>query len=93
MDLSYEREDWGLPLRDPNEPEFLALNPNGLPVLIDDGLKPAESVAQASMVANTIFNERLPRKPPPGEQLRSFAGQRRAKSFRHSPTHGARRHH
>lgn len=34
---AYEREDWGLPLRDPNVPEFLALNPNGtVPVLIED---------------------------------------------------------
>lgn len=36
MALAYEREDWGLPLRDPKVPEFLALNPNGqVPVLID----------------------------------------------------------
>jgi glutathione S-transferase len=33
----YEREDWGLPGRDPKLPEFLALNPNGqVPVLIED---------------------------------------------------------
>ena len=38
LGLSYEREDWGLPLRDPHEPEFLALNPNALvPVIVDDG--------------------------------------------------------
>ena len=36
MGLTYEREDWGLPLRDPKVPEFLALNPNGqVPVLLD----------------------------------------------------------
>ncbi|MEO8683532.1 MAG: glutathione S-transferase [Devosia sp.] len=36
MGLTYEREDWGLPIRDPKVPEFLALNPNGqVPVLID----------------------------------------------------------
>jgi len=36
MGLNYEREDWGLPLRDPKVPEFLALNPNAqVPVLID----------------------------------------------------------
>lgn len=36
MGLAYEREDWGLPLRDPKVPQFLALNPNGqVPVLID----------------------------------------------------------
>ena len=38
LGLAYEREDWGLPIRNPRVPEFLALNPNGLvPVLIDDG--------------------------------------------------------
>ena len=36
LELAYEREDWGLPLRDPNVPEFLALNPNGqVPVLVE----------------------------------------------------------
>jgi len=34
--LGYDREDWGMPLRDPKVPEFLALNPNGqVPVLIE----------------------------------------------------------
>lgn len=37
LGISYEREDWGLPIRDPNVPEYLALNPNGtVPVLIED---------------------------------------------------------
>lgn len=36
LGLTYSREDWGLPLRDPNVAEFLALNPNGqVPVLIE----------------------------------------------------------
>lgn len=36
LSLHYDREDWGLPLRDPKVPEFLALNPNGqVPVLIE----------------------------------------------------------
>lgn len=36
LGLAYEREDWGLPLRDPKTPEFLALNPNGqVPVLVE----------------------------------------------------------
>lgn len=38
MGVSYEREDWGLPIRDPNVPEFLRLNPNAqVPVILDDG--------------------------------------------------------
>lgn len=37
LDLDLEREDWGPGFRSPKEPEYLALNPNGLiPVLIDD---------------------------------------------------------
>ena len=37
LGVAYEREDWGLPLRDPHDPEFLKLNPNALvPVLVDD---------------------------------------------------------
>jgi glutathione S-transferase len=36
LGLAYEREDWGLPLRDPNTAQFRALNPNAqAPVLID----------------------------------------------------------
>jgi glutathione S-transferase len=36
LGLSFEREDWGAGFRSPQDPAFLALNPNGLvPVLID----------------------------------------------------------
>lgn len=36
LGLAYDRDDWGLPIRDPNVPEFLALNPNGqVPVLVE----------------------------------------------------------
>lgn len=42
---AYSREDWGMPVRDPHEPQFLALNPNAqVPVFIDnDGLTLWES--------------------------------------------------
>jgi glutathione S-transferase len=46
MGVPYEREDWGKPLRDPNVPEFLKLNPNAqVPVIIDDGFVLWESQA------------------------------------------------
>ena len=36
LGLAYAQEDWGLPLRDPKVPQFLALNPNGqVPVLVE----------------------------------------------------------
>lgn len=38
LGLAYEREDWGLPDRNPYAPEFLKLNPNAqVPVIVDDG--------------------------------------------------------
>lgn len=37
LGLAYEREEWGLPLRDPNVADFLALNPNGQVPVIRDG--------------------------------------------------------
>lgn len=46
LDVDYEQEDWGLPLRDPKVPEFLALNPNGtVPVLVDGDFSMWESNA------------------------------------------------
>ena len=46
LGIGYERDDWGLPIRDPKVPEFLALNPNGqVPVLIDDDFSMWESNA------------------------------------------------
>jgi glutathione S-transferase len=46
MGVAHEREDWGKPIRDPNVPEFLALNPNAqVPVTVDDGFVLWESHA------------------------------------------------
>ena len=46
LNLDYDREDWGLPIRDPKTPEFLALNPNAqVPVLVEDGFVLWESNA------------------------------------------------
>lgn len=46
LGLAHEREDWGLPIRAPNVPEFLALNPNALvPVIVEDGFVLWESNA------------------------------------------------
>ena len=46
LGIAYEREDWGLPVRDPAVPEFLALNPNAqVPVLVEDGFVLWESNA------------------------------------------------
>ena len=46
LGLQYEREDWGVPWRDPKVPEFLALNPNAqVPVIVDEGFVLYESNA------------------------------------------------
>ena len=61
MGLAYEREDWGTPNRDPNVPEFLALNPNGLvPVVIDDGFVLWESNAILRYLAEKTGSDLLP---------------------------------
>ncbi|HZZ12046.1 MAG TPA: glutathione S-transferase N-terminal domain-containing protein [Paraburkholderia sp.] len=37
LNLPFEREDWGAGFRSPNEPEFVALNPNAMVPVIRDG--------------------------------------------------------
>jgi glutathione S-transferase len=60
LGLAYEQEDWGLPLRDPKVPEFLALNPNGqVPVLLDDGFALWESNAILVYLADKAGDGRL----------------------------------
>lgn len=52
LGVGYEREEWGIPLRDPRAPEFLALNPNGLvPVLVEGDFVLWESNAIARYLA------------------------------------------
>ncbi len=52
LGVAYDREDWGMPLRDPKVPEFLSLNPNAqVPVIIDDGFVLWESNAVMAYLA------------------------------------------
>ena len=58
--LAYEREDWGLPIRDPNVPEYLALNPNGqVPVIVDGDFVLWESNAILLYLAELYGQETL----------------------------------
>lgn len=69
LGLAYEREDWGLPLRDPKVPEFLALNPNGqVPVVIE-----GEFVLWESNAILTYFAEREGQLLPAQLELRALA--------------------
>ncbi|MEQ1769752.1 MAG: glutathione S-transferase family protein [Devosia sp.] len=54
MGLAYEREDWGLPTRDPKVPEYLKLNPNGqVPTIVEpDGFVLWESNAIVRYLAD-----------------------------------------
>jgi glutathione S-transferase len=59
--LSYEREDWGMPLRDPNEPAFLKLNPNAqVPVIVEDDFVLWESSAIMRYLAHKHRSGLLP---------------------------------
>ena len=71
MGLACEREDWGLPLRDPKVPEFMALNPNAtVPVLVDDGFVLWESNAIIRYLA-----EKHGKLIPPDRQGRALVDQ------------------
>lgn len=64
LGLSVAREDWGLPLRDPNVPEFLALNPNAqVPVLLDGDFVLWESNAILAYLARRAASPLLPSEP------------------------------
>ena len=61
MGVGYTREDWGKPIRDPHEPEFLALNPNAqVPVIIDDGFVLWESGAVLRYLAARTASDLWP---------------------------------
>lgn len=61
LGLEVAREDWGLPLRDPNVPQFLALNPNAqVPVLIDGDFVLWESNAILAYLARRETSPLLP---------------------------------
>lgn len=61
MGVRYEWEDWGKPNRDPNVPEFLALNPNAtVPVVIDDGFVLWESQPAMRYLAGKYESEMWP---------------------------------
>jgi glutathione S-transferase len=61
MGLAYEHEAWGKPVRDPNVPEFLAMNPNGqVPVIVDDGFVLWESGAIMRYLAEKTGSDLLP---------------------------------
>jgi glutathione S-transferase len=60
LGLAYQREEWGLPLRDPRTPDFLALNPNGqVPVLRDGEVALWQSHAIMRHVASVHGGGRL----------------------------------
>ena len=62
MGIAYDREEWGLPVRDPKVPEFLALNPNAqVPVIVDDGYVLWESNAIVTYLARKHHSKLLPR--------------------------------
>lgn len=64
MGLAYERDDWGKPIRDPNVPDFLALNPNAqVPVIIDDGFVLWESHAILRYLAEKAGSDLSPAHP------------------------------
>ena len=69
LGVPYEREDWGLPLRDPKVPEFLALNPNGqVPVIVEN-----EFVLWESNAILIYLAERESRLLPDQLELRALA--------------------
>ncbi|MGV8831273.1 MAG: glutathione S-transferase family protein [Devosia sp.] len=60
LGIAHEREDWGMPLRDPKVPAFLALNPNAqVPVLVEDGFVLWDSIAIMGYINQAYGKGRL----------------------------------
>lgn len=75
LGLDYEREDWGLPLRDPHDPDFLRFNPNAqVPVIIDDGFVLWESNAILRYLAQKHHSELLPSGLPQRARVEQWLG-------------------
>lgn len=73
LGLAVEREDWGLPLRDPHAPQFLALNPNAqVPVLIDGDFVLWESNAILAYLARRESSPLLPSEPQAQGQVEQW---------------------
>ena len=89
LELAYGREDWGQGFRDPNDPEYLALNPNGLvPTIRDGDFTMWESDAIVRYLAQREGRDDLypaePRKRAIVEQWMNWYGTSFGQSFRYA---------
>ena len=72
LGLAFEREDWGLPIRDPKEPEYLALNPNAqVPVIVDGDFVLWESNAILLYLAE-VYGDGALRSADPRSRARAY---------------------
>ncbi|MDC4704546.1 glutathione S-transferase [Acinetobacter baumannii] len=60
LNLTYEREDWGIGFRSAQSPEFLQLNPNGqIPVILDGDLVLWQSNSIIRYLANAYDKDHI----------------------------------
>jgi glutathione S-transferase len=89
LGIEYTREDWGQGFRDPKDPAYLALNPNGLvPVIRDGGFVLWESDAIVRYLAQRegrgdLYPEGL-RERATVEQWMNWYGTNFSQSFRYA---------
>ncbi|MEJ5999681.1 glutathione S-transferase family protein [Paucibacter soli] len=74
LGLDFEREDWGAGFADPQTPEFLKLNPNGMvPVLVDGGFVLWESNSICRyLAAREARGDLLPAAPQPRARVEQW---------------------